>query len=196
MHTVAGNRRVTVAGPMLFTQNGIGGPAVLDLSRLVADDLQTKHDVPVRIDMTPQFDELELNRQFQDKAKAHPRRAVANVLAESVPKQLAHVLCHLVQCDCDLQVGQLKAEARRRLVASIKELALTVTGAEPIAKATITRGGVSRSEIDPQTMESRIRRGLFFAGEVIDVDGPCGGYNLQACWSTGALAGRSAATSC
>ena len=80
-------------------------------------------------------------------------------------------------------------------VGMIERLPLTVTGTEPIAKATVTRGGVSRNEIDPRTMESKIRPGLFFAGEVIDLDGPCGGYNLQMCWSTGAAAGRSAARS-
>jgi predicted Rossmann fold flavoprotein len=193
MQTTVGKRRLTVTGAMLFTQNGIGGPAVLDLSWLVADELyEGKRDVVVRIDMAPQLDEPGLDRQLQESVHAHPRRAVANVLTEFVPRQLSRVVCDLAQCDCDLQVGQLKAEARRRLVTSVKGLPLTVTGTEAIEKATVTRGGVSTKEIEPQTMESQIRPGLFFAGEVIDVDGPCGGYNLQMCWSTGALAGHSA----
>jgi predicted flavoprotein YhiN len=104
-------------------------------------------------------------------------------------------VCHLAQCNGDLQAGQLSAEKRRHLAATLKKVPLCVTGAEPIAKAIVTHGGVSRDQIDPRTMESKIHPGLFFAGEVIDLDGPCGGYNLQMCWSTGALAGRSAARS-
>jgi hypothetical protein len=193
IQTTVGKRRITVIGPMLFTQAGIGGPAVLDLSRLLADELsEGRHDIVARIDMVAQLDEPGFDRQLQESIQAHPKRAVANVLAEFLPRQLSHVLCDLARCDCDLQVGQLKAEMRRRLVASIKALPLTIAGTEPIAKATVTRGGVSTKEIEPQTMESLIRPGLFFAGEVIDVDGPCGGYNLQMCWSTGALAGHSA----
>ena len=193
MQAVAGKRRITLVGPMLFTQDGIGGPTVLDLSRLVADELaEGKQDIATRIDIASQLDEPEFDRQFQASIQAHPKRAVASVLSEFVPRQLARVLCDLAQCDCSSQVGQLKAEPRRRLIASIKGLPLTITGTAPMEKATVTRGGVSTEEIEPQTMESQIRPGLFFAGEVIDVDGPCGGYNLQMCWSTGALAGHSA----
>jgi predicted Rossmann fold flavoprotein len=194
IRTTVGRRRITVAGAMLFTQSGIGGPAVLDLSRLVADALaEAKQDIVVIIDLVSAVDEPEFDRRLQEALRARPNRAVANVLAEFVPRQLAHALCDVARCDGEVQAGQVNAETRRRLVASIKGLPLAIAGAEPIAKATVTRGGVSTAQIDPQTMESRIRPGLFFAGEVMDVDGPCGGYNLQMCWSTGALAGRSAA---
>lgn len=193
LQTTLGKRRIAVAGPMLFTQAGLGGPAVLDLSRFLADDLfEAKADIFVRIDVAPQLDEPELDRQWQAAAQAHPKKAVVNVLAQSVPRQLAQVLCRLAQCDGDIHVGQLRAETRRRLIALMKSLPVSISGAEPIAKATVTRGGVSLSEIEPETMESKLQPGLFFAGEVIDVDGPCGGYNLQMCWSTGALAGHSA----
>ena len=124
--------------------------------------------------------------------QAQPKKTVANVLSESLPRQLSQTLCILAGCKQDTQAGQLTSDKRRQLVRTIKRLPLMVTDSEPIAKATVTRGGVSLEEIDPRTMESRIHPGLFFAGEVIDLDGPCGGYNLQMCWSTGALAGRSA----
>ena len=193
MQTTTGKRRITIVGPMLFTQSGIGGPAVLDLSRLLADELfEAKRDITVKIDVAAQFDEAELDRHLQERIQAHPRKTVASVLAELVPRQLSQVLCRFARCECDLQAGQLKAQARRRLIASVKGLPLSIIGTEPIAKATVTRGGVSTEQIEPETMESKLRPGLFFAGEVIDVDGPCGGYNLQMCWSTGALAGHSA----
>jgi hypothetical protein len=191
--TVAG-RKLASAGNMLFTQHGIGGPAVLDLSRLLADQLDRKDaGVPIEIDVLPKLGAAQLDRQLQQQFQAHPKKAVASLLAKFVPRQVARILCHLAPCEGELQAGQLSAEKRRRLVAALKRLPLCVAGTEPIAKATITHGGVSRDEIDPRTMESKIHPGLFFAGEVIDVDGPCGGYNLQICWSTGALAGRCAA---
>jgi len=190
----ANGRRLATAGNMLFTQNGIGGPAVLDLSRLLADELGQKGaGIDIGIDVLPGIDEVPLDRRLQQECRAYPKKAIANLLSDLVPRQFARTVCRLAQCDGDLQAGQLCAEKRRRLVRMLKSLLLCVTGTEPIAKATVTHGGVSRDEIDPRTMESKIRPGLFFAGEVIDLDGPCGGYNLQMCWSTGALAGRCAA---
>jgi len=191
-----GGRRLTATGNMLFTQNGIGGPAVLDLSRLLADDLgEEDAGIDIGIDVLPEVDEAQLDRRLQEQCRTWPRKTIANLLSELVPRQFSRTLCQVAQCDGDLQAGQLPAEKRRRLVHVIKSLSLCVTGTEPIAKATVTHGGVSRDEIDPQSMESKICPGLFFAGEIIDADGPCGGYNLQMCWSTGALAGRSAAHS-
>lgn len=187
--------RFTAGGNMLFTQTGIGGPAVLDLSRLLADELATAGtDIGLAIDVLPALDEAQLDRRLQQEFRASPKKSIANVLADLVPRQFARTVCRLAPCEGDLPAGQLPAESRRRLVMVLKKLPLCVTGAEPIAKATVTRGGVSRDEIDPRTMESKLRPGLFFAGEVIDLDGPCGGYNLQMCWSTGALAGRSVLT--
>jgi hypothetical protein len=196
LSATAGGRRFTTTGNMLFTQNGIGGPAVLDLSRLLADELGEENaGINIRIDVLSGMDEPQLDRLLQEQCRTWPRKTVANLLSELVPRQFSRILCQVAQCEGDLQAGQLSAEKRRRLVRAIKSLPLCVTGTEPITKATVTHGGVSRDEIDPRSMESKICPGLFFAGEVIDADGPCGGYNLQMCWSTGALAGRSATRS-
>ena len=194
LKAIVDERRITTGGSLLFTHDGIGGPAGLDLSWHLADPLaQAPAGVDIRIDLVPSMDQSELDRRIQEQLVAHPRKSIANALAELVPKRLASVLCELVPCDADLQASQLKKETRRRLVALLKGLPLRVTGTRPIAEATVTRGGVSIDQIDPRTMQSKIHPGLFFAGEVIDVDGPCGGYNLHACWATGTLAGRSAA---
>jgi predicted Rossmann fold flavoprotein len=196
IEAVAGTGKPAVRGNMLFTQNGIGGPAVLDLSRLLADDLsENAPGVGIGIDVMPGLNPTQLDQQLRQKLQTDPKKTIANVLSEFVPRQFARLLCRLAPCDDDTQAGQLPAPQRRRLVDLIKRLPLHITGTEPIAKATVTHGGVRRDEIDPRTMESKLRPGLFFAGEVIDLDGPCGGYNLQMCWSTGALAGRSAARS-
>jgi predicted flavoprotein YhiN len=93
----------------------------------------------------------------------------------------------------NLLAGQLTKQKRRELVLMLKSLTLHIKGPHPIAEAIVTRGGISTDEIDPKTMQSKSCEGLFFAGEVLDVDGPCGGYNLQIAFSTGALAGKSAA---
>ncbi len=191
-----GGRKLATTGNLLFTQKGIGGPAAQDLSRLLADDLAAENpSIEIQIDVLPATDEMQLDRQLQQQFAAHPKKAVASILAEIVPRQVSRTLCSLAQCEGDAPAGQFSAAKRRQLVWVLKKLPLRLIGTEPIAKATVTRGGVSRDEIDPRTMESKIRPGLFFAGEVIDADGPCGGYNLQMCWSTGALAGRSAARS-
>jgi hypothetical protein len=194
IRTTLEKRALAVAGNMLFTQRGIGGPAAQDLSRFLADALFGNHrGIPIEIDILAAMDETQADGYLRQRLQAQAKKAVANVLSEFLPKQLSQTLCLLAGCGRDTQAGQLTSERRRQLVRTIKKLPLTVTGTEPISKATVTRGGVSLEEIDPRTMESRIRPGLFFAGEVIDLDGPCGGYNLQMCWSTGALAGRSAA---
>jgi predicted Rossmann fold flavoprotein len=196
LSATAGGRRLTATGNMLFTQNGIGGPAVLDLSRLLVDELGPKSaGIDIRIDVLPGMDEAQLDRQVQAQCRTGPRKTIINILSELVPRQFSRALCQVAQCEGNRQAGQLPADQRRRLVRALKSLPLCVTGTEPIAKATVTHGGVNRDEIDPQSMESKICAGLFFAGEIIDADGPCGGYNLQMCWSTGALAGRSAARS-
>jgi predicted Rossmann fold flavoprotein len=185
--------QLAVIGNMLFTQNGVGGPAVLDLSRLLVDELPGA--VGISIDVKPDINQTQLDRLLQQRLQNEPRRTLANILSEFVPRQFARILCRLAACREDVPGGQLDAPTRRRLVGLLKKLPLHIIGTEPMAKATVTHGGVRRDEIDPRTMASKIRPGLFFAGEVIDLDGPCGGYNLQMCWSTGALAGRAAAHS-
>jgi hypothetical protein len=140
----------------------------------------------------PHIQEAGLDAQISERISANVKKKVMTVLAEFVPKRLSAVLCRQGGCDDELPAGQLKRDVRKRLVRMIKSLPLSIVRTRPIAEATVTRGGVSINEIDPKTMESKLCPGLFFAGEVIDVDGPCGGYNLQACWSTGTLAGSSA----
>jgi len=189
-------RRIVTAGGLLFTHNGVGGPAVLDLSRHIADCPPARQAaLEIAIDLAPGIDRENLDHQLRAQLAAHPRKTVANALPAVLPRRLASALCRVGGCDPKSASGRLTKETRKRLLTLIKGLPLLVIGTRPIAEATVTRGGVSTGEIDPRTMASRLCAGLFFAGEVIDADGPCGGYNLQMCWSTGALAGRLAARS-
>ena len=188
------NKKLTTAGAMIFTDDGIGGPAVLDMSWYLTDLLPAgRTPIGVTLDLAPYVQEAELEAQISERISANPKRKVANVLAEFVPKRLSIVLSRQAGCDDELPAGQLKKDVRKKLAGMLKRLPLSVVRTRPIAEATVTRGGVSVAEVEPKTMDSKLCPGLFFAGEVLDVDGPCGGYNLQACWSTAALAGSVAA---
>ena len=187
------DRRTCESGALLFTSDGIGGPVVLNLSRHLTELLPNHADpVKVSIDLLPASTEDGLERQVLRWTQTQPRRTLAGLLADLVPRRLAEVLTRQAGCPGDLRISHLSKENRRGLVKTLKALQLHIVATRPMAEATITRGGVATDQIDPKTMQSRLCPGLFFAGEVIDVDGPCGGYNLQACWATGALAGVSA----
>jgi len=186
-------RRICQTGALLFTRDGIGGPVVLNLSRDLTELLPNAADpVKISIDLLPAHPEDGLERQVLRWAQVHPRKALAGQVADLVPRRLAEVLTRQAGCPGDLRISHLSKENRRELVRTLKALELHIVATRPMAEATITRGGVATDQIDPKTMQSRLCLGLFFTGEVLDVDGPCGGYNLQVCWSTGALAGISA----
>jgi predicted Rossmann fold flavoprotein len=186
------NRKIATAGALVFTDDGIGGPAVWDMSRHLTDHLPAQKPVEVFIDLVPAMNEAEFNEYLFGLFAKYPKKIVVNVLFDLVPKKLAGFLCRQAGV-AETTGSQLKKEYRRKVIQLLKKLPLSIKGTRPIAEATVTRGGVSTAEIEPKTMESKICPGLFFAGEVIDADGPCGGFSLQICWSTGALAGSSAA---
>jgi hypothetical protein len=197
---VVEGRKVVATGPMMFTDDGIGGPAVLDLSRLLTDYLPNEKNptcqtglIEIYIDAIPGASEQELDKQIRERIAANPKKTVVGILAFFLPKRVAITLCGQFNFDAGLLGSELKKNVRKRLVRLLKALPLSVVSTCPLNEAIVTRGGVSIEQIQPKTMESKICPGLFFAGEVLDVDGPCGGYNLQMCWSTGALAGREAA---
>ncbi|MFZ0033792.1 MAG: NAD(P)/FAD-dependent oxidoreductase [Sedimentisphaerales bacterium] len=188
------NKKITAAGALVFTDDGIGGLAAWDISRHLTDHLPAVgKPIGIALDLVPQFAETELETQITALIAENPKKKIVNILAGFVPKRLAEVLCKLAGCDGEIEANQLKKDMRKKLISNLKALPLSIINTRPIAEATVTRGGVSIAEIEPKTMESKICPGLFFAGEVIDADGPCGGYSLQLCWSTGALAGSSAA---
>jgi predicted Rossmann fold flavoprotein len=185
----AGVEKFITAGAMIFTHDGIGGPAVLDLSRLLACYLPAQKPIETFIDIVPSMNESKLEKYLMEQFSQHSRKVIINILFDLVPKRLAGFICRRTRI-AETVASQLKKEQRRQLIQILKKLPLSITAARPIEEAAITRGGVATKEIDPRTMQSKVCPGLFFAGEVIDADGPCGGYNLQICWSTGALAGK------
>lgn len=177
-------------GEMLFTHFGISGPIVLSASAHL-DDIGDKN-YTARIDLKPALDEKQLYerllRDFEQAGKKH----LINSLDKLLPKTLIPVIISLSGIDPHKEVSSVTKAERLMLISLIKGLELTVTGTRPIEEAIITKGGVSCGEINPSTMESKLVKGLFFAGEVIDVDAYTGGYNLQIAFSTGYLAGSNA----
>ena len=185
-------KRISAAGPMIFTHNGIGGPAVFDLSRIVADYLnKSKKNLTVSIDLLPDAKSEELDKKLADCFTQNPAQTVVSTLSQFLPKAIARQLCieNLLE---KIHAGQINKKSRKKLVQKLKNFPLSIVSAEPIERATVTRGGIDTAQIDPKTMQSKLCNGLFFAGEVINVDGPCGGYNLQFAFSSGSLAGKSA----
>jgi len=187
---------IVTAGALLFTHDGISGPAALEMSRFATDFLPNeKKPLKITIDLISDIDETELERMILKQISEHSKKTVANILAEMVPRRISQILYRQLNLTAELYANQLNKDIRKKLLHLLKATPLSIVRTRPIAEAMVTRGGVSTAEIESKTMESKICRGLYFAGEVIDVDGPCGGYNLQMCWSTGALAGLSAGQS-
>jgi predicted Rossmann fold flavoprotein len=186
-------KRIRRFGEILFTHHGIGGPITLEISRHLTDILHSgRGPVQAEIDLKPALDEKKLDARLLRELRENPRRHLISVLLTLMPASLAEIFINHFGFTRDTSASQFTREERVRLRLLLKALPLTITATEPIEAALVTRGGVRLSEIEPRTMESRLRQGLFFAGETIDADGDCGGYNLHLCWATGMLAGKSA----
>lgn len=179
-------------GEMLFTHFGVSGPVVLTLSRKAVDSLG-KGRVSLSINLKPALTSEELDERVRRELDEHGRRQWQNLLSQLLPSKLTSVFVALLGIPADKPAHQITGTERRRLVTLLQDLRVTITGSRPLSEAIVTAGGVDTTEIDPRTMESKLVRGLYFCGEVIDVDADTGGYNLQAAFSTGYLAGESAA---
>lgn len=178
-------------GEALFTARGMSGPVILDLSRELAG--APSGECTLTIDLKPALDLEALDARLLRDFGQQPNRQFKNGLGELLPSSLVPVVVELSGIDPAKKLNSVTRSERRALAALVKNLQMTVTGTEGYAQAIITAGGVSLDEIDMRTMRSRIVENLFFAGELIDIDGPTGGFNLQICWSTGYCAGMAAA---
>ena len=192
---VIDGKRISRFGEMLFTHHGIGGPITLEISRFLTDALNSGGAVCLEIDLKPALDDRILDARLQRELKNAPTRLLPSILATLMPLSLAHVFISRFGFDRERSASHFTREERVRLRRLLKALPLTAVTTEPVEAALVTRGGIRLSEISPRSMESKRVPGLFFAGEIIDADGDCGGYNLHLCWATGKLAGKSAAGS-
>ncbi len=176
-------------GEMLFTHFGVSGPIILSLSRTAAAELASGSFVELVINLKPALSQEKLDQRIRRDFEEQLRKQVKNSLNGLLPAKLIPIVIDLAYLDPEKQVNQVTQEERKRLGETLQHLALTITKTRPLAEAIVTAGGVSVKEINPKTMESKLVHGLYFAGEVVDVDALTGGYNLQAAFSMGAAAG-------
>lgn len=182
-------------GEMLFTHFGISGPIILSLSKPIAESLEAHPEISVRIsiDLKPALSFEQLDLRIQRDFQKYARKQLANAFGELLPKSLIPVFLKNLPIFPGKFVHQITKEERGQIVELLKNFMLTITKTRPLSEAIVTAGGVSLKEINPKTLASKIIQGLFFAGEVLDIDGLTGGYNLQAAFSTGYVAGMFAA---
>jgi predicted Rossmann fold flavoprotein len=179
-------------GEMLFTHFGVSGPIILTLSAQAVDRLG-QGKLELSINLKPALSDEQLDRRLQRDFDRFGGRAFRNILKELLPGKMIALFVQLTGIPPDKPGHQITAAERKRLFGLLRGFRLTIVGHRPIAEAIVTAGGVSTREIDPRTMESRLVKGLYFCGEVIDINADTGGYNLQAAFSTGCVAGQSAA---
>lgn len=179
-------KNLKAVGDLIFTPKGIRGPVVLDFSREITPFLEKNGEVPLLINMIKGMNEEDVFKHI----KSHPDKNIEEVLNLLLPNSVVKELCLLVDASLEKKFKDLDGSIREKLVKILVNTPLTVIDHVGFEKAMITRGGVTLKEINPKTMQSKIIEGLYFCGEVMDLDGPCGGYNLQWSFASGNLAGK------
>ncbi len=185
-------KRHSQFGEMLFTHFGVSGPIILSMSTLAVDALPEGR-VQLSIDLKPALRDEELDARLQRELAEHGRQAIKTIAKNLLPQRLIPPVLEQAGIPPDKVAGQITAAERRRLAGVLRDLRLTVTGSRSFREAMVTAGGVDLNEVDPRTMESRLVKGLYIVGELLDVHADTGGYNLQAAFSTGYAAGGAAA---
>jgi len=179
-------------GEMLFTHFGLGGPIILLMSLSIVEALE-KGPVSILIDLKPALTRAQLRKRLQRDMDQFSKRKINGIIKEYLPAKMIEPFIELTGIDQEKLAHQITAAEREKIVERFKALRFNIQAPLPLEKAIVTAGGVSLKEIDQRTMASRLIRGLYFCGEVMDIDADTGGYNLQAAFSTGYLAGESAA---
>ncbi|MEA3471086.1 MAG: NAD(P)/FAD-dependent oxidoreductase [Thermodesulfobacteriota bacterium] len=187
---VRGKKVADAFGELLFTSFGLSGPVTLSLSQRVVDLLRSGERVELSIDLKPALDHRKLDARLLRDLDARGKEPLGTLLGGLIPRKLIPVCIQITHIEADRPGNQITAEERKRLRRWLKNFNFEITGYRSFKEAIVTAGGVDTGEIDPRTMASRLVKGLYFAGEVIDIAADTGGYNLQAAFSTGWLAGR------
>jgi hypothetical protein len=186
-------KKIGVLGECLFTHFGISGPIILEISKNIGELLK-RGEVILSLDLKPGLDMQTLDKRLLRDFQLYKNKMFRNSLDELLPQKMIPFVVRISEISPDKKVNIITKEERLKLAKILKGIKMTVTGLLGFEEAIITAGGIDLKEIDANTMKSKIADNLYFAGEILDVDGPTGGYNLQVCWSTGYLAGQSAAS--
>jgi predicted Rossmann fold flavoprotein len=179
-------------GSLLFAHFGLSGPVILDTSRVVSGHPQPRR-LRLEIDLLPDAKEAELDDRLKQLSQSEGRKQLAAALSAWLPRRLCEEVLLVAGLAADRKAAALSRAERASLAAALKRLRLPVTGTLGFGRAEVTAGGVALDEVDSRSLQSKLVEGLYIAGELLDLDGPIGGYNFQAAWSTGWLAGARAA---
>lgn len=184
------HKKLRAKGDLIFTKSGIRGPVVLDFAREVTPLLKKYGEVPLLLNLTKGLNEEQITKHLKKKAFENPTLNIVELTSTLLPKALSLELCKLADVELHATYSKVSGKERAKLISLLAWTPLTVTGHDGFKMAMITRGGISLKEINPKTMQSRLINGLYFCGEVMNLDGPCGGYNLQWSFASGYLAGK------
>jgi hypothetical protein len=180
------HKKLTALGDLIFTKNGIRGPVVLDFAREITPLFDKYDSIPISINMIKNKTQDDLIKMF----KEFSQNTILEVLEKILPKSVIIELTKIIEVDYNLTFKKLQGEKKELLLKIFCSTPLTIVGHDGFKLAMITRGGIDLKEIDSKTMQSKKIAGLYFAGEIVDIDGPCGGYNLQWAFSSGYLSGE------
>lgn len=186
---IDGKKSTEEFGEMLFTHFGVSGPIILTLSRFIVREVNNKKKLELSIDLKPALDDMQLDARLLRDLNEHGKKQVENAFKLWLPSKLIPVFMRLTGLEGTKLCHQVSAVERKKIRLLMKDFRLKITGYRGFNEAIITSGGIDTSEIDFKTMESKLIKSLYFAGEIIDLDADTGGYNLQIAWSTGYLAG-------
>ncbi len=183
-------KKLRATGDLIFTNNGIRGPVVLDFSREITPLLEKFGEVAITLNLTKGLNAQEISQKFKEAQRAGSYTNTLELVQTLLPKSVAIELIKLANAKCDISFSKQEGSARDKLINLLANTPLTIVGHSGFDMAMITRGGVSLKSVNPNTLESKVVKGLYFCGEMLDLDGPCGGYNLQWAFASGYLAGK------
>jgi predicted Rossmann fold flavoprotein len=184
------HKKLKASGDLIFTKSGIRGPVVLDFAREITPLISKYGEVPILLNLTKGMNEEQITKHIKDAVLKNQDATMHELVSTLLPSPLALELCLLSEVDPDARLKVISGLSRAKLINYLAWTPLTITGHDGFKMAMITRGGIVLKEINPKTMQSKIINGLYFCGEVMNLDGPCGGYNLQWSFASGHLAGE------
>jgi len=184
------HKKLRAKGDLIFTKNGIRGPVVLDFAREITPLLEKYGELPLLLNLTKGLNEEQISQHIKKEVSKNPENSIVNIVSTLLPLALSNELCLLADINPNDKHNKIDGASRAKLIQLLAWTPLTINGHDGFKMAMITRGGINLKEIDPKTMQSKLVKGLYFCGEVMNLDGPCGGYNLQWSFASGVLAGR------
>jgi len=183
------HKKLRAVGDLIFTNSGIRGPVVLDFAREVTPLLKKYDEVPLLLNLTKGKNEEQITKHLKSEILKNPHQSIVELVSTLLPQPLSQELCKLAEIELDMKFNKIEGAKKAKLISLLAWTPLSVIGHDGFKMAMITRGGITLKEIDPKTMQSRLINGLYFCGEIMNLDGPCGGYNLQWSFASGYLAG-------